>query len=270
LRDEPFLIGHFKAIDLDNLEFGKPFIRVFLKCNEENEESFSIETFTEIGIWNDIPVHQEGEEIPHPIVQHIPGLILDHMPDDIQFQRVVTEDFIDNLRSNYVRVYIAHQRHYIEGNLPFPEGMGRPFYVGTKFVGDESGNLVEVPLDPDEFPMSDQQAIFQFSVHGVKGTSQASRLSTSLLNDGHHLTNMLSYLFFRLEIRNRISIELEKLSFKQNVGRDKFSFSFFCPYDLLGVFFNEPVFDGMHFTSEPVDGSRPREKHSISRKNLHA
>lgn len=106
LRDEPFLVGHFKAIELDNLEFGKlnsP-ICVLLKYNEENEEMFYIEAFTDLGIWNEIPVH-EDEKIPHPLVQHIAGLILDHVPDDTQFQRVVREKFLENLRTTYKCAY---------------------------------------------------------------------------------------------------------------------------------------------------------------------
>lgn len=69
--------------------------------------------------------------IPHPFVQHIHCLVLDHMPDG-PHERPISDAFLEMIDQNYHRVCIAHHRHYVHGNLPFPEGIQSTFYVEHK------------------------------------------------------------------------------------------------------------------------------------------
>lgn len=85
----------------------------------------------------------------------------------------------------------------------------------------------------------------------MKGSSQAGEIALSLRAMTSNLTRELSYLLFRVEIRNRILAELEKLSYKRYLAQDKFSISFFCAPELAGRFLQEQVFAGSYFTSEP-------------------
>jgi hypothetical protein len=134
ITEDPILIGHFECNDVNVLEFGKPIIRVMKKRNlEDDEEYFYIETFTNIGIWNDHPEDGNVEEIPHPFLQHIPCLVMDHMPDG-PIERVISEELCESLKHDYHRVYIAHSRHYVDGSLHFPEKMLGCFEGDFKIV----------------------------------------------------------------------------------------------------------------------------------------
>ena len=135
--EDPVLVGYFAAVANDVLEFGKPIIRVLIKRNaEDDEEYFYIDTFTNLGVWNDHPEDAIVEEVPHPFVQHIRCLVLDHRADG-PIERVICDELWDHLTFNYRRIYIAHKRHYVDGNLPFPEGMGSPFYIEHKQIRRE-------------------------------------------------------------------------------------------------------------------------------------
>ena len=117
IRPDNFLVGHFKAIDDEDVGFGKPIIRVFkvFGINEDEEDYYSIETFTELGIWKE---NTDGGDvdIPDPFVQHIPCLVLDHMPEG-PVELVDSNEFLSHQSSHFIRVYIAHARHYISGRI---------------------------------------------------------------------------------------------------------------------------------------------------------
>lgn len=160
IAEDPIMVGHFESLEDNDFEFGKPIIRVMKKKKPEDDEFyFYIETFTNLGAWNEHPEDAIVEDIPHSFLQHIPCLVLDHRPDG-PFERVISDELCESLSENYHRVFIAHKRHYVEGNLPFPEGMGNPFYIEHKFEMDETGNIVKVMVDDEEFPMNDQQIFF--------------------------------------------------------------------------------------------------------------
>lgn len=94
---------------------------------------------------------------------------MDHM--NVQYRKKFFKFFV--LLSEFTLLY---HRHYVDENLPFPEGFARPFYIEHKFEHDETGTLVKICVDVDDFPMTEQQKVLQDSTHGIKGTYQAATL----------------------------------------------------------------------------------------------